>query len=137
MSAAVPTPMGDYSLAREADGLLFLAGMTPRDASGALVPGIVGADLSLDGARAAARLATERALAAASEHPRFDRAVSMTVFVRCTSAFTELSAVGDGASGAIAVWAPGAPPPARAVVGVASLPGGAPVEVQLVLGAAA
>ncbi|MFF7682557.1 RidA family protein [Microbacterium sp. NPDC007973] len=129
------TPMGAYALTAEADGLLFVAGMTPREDDGSLRAGIVGADMDLETARTAATRAVTRALDAASENPRFVRVVAMTVYVRCAVDFTALSTVADAASAVVHAWAPDHPLPARAAVGVASLPGGAPVEVSLVLGA--
>lgn len=128
------TPMGAYALTAETDDLLFLAGMTPREEDGSLRAGIVGDDLDLDAARAGATRAVERALDAARDHPRFVRAVAMTVYVRCAAGFTALSEVADAASAVVQAWAPDHPLPARAAVGVLSLPGGAPVEISLVLG---
>lgn len=128
------SPMGAYALTTPAGDLLFVAGMTPRGDDGTLKPGVVGADLDVDGAREAAARAVSRALDAASVRPRYTRVVSMTVFVRCTSEFVALSEVADAASARVHDWAPTEPLPARAAIGVQSLPGGAPVEVSLVLG---
>lgn len=128
------TPMGSYALTAEADDLLFIAGMTPREDDGSLRAGIVGADVDLETARVAAARAVSRGLDAASDHPRFVRAVAMTVYVRCAADFTELTLVADAASAVVHAWAPAHPLPARAAVGVISLPGGAPVEISLVLG---
>jgi enamine deaminase RidA (YjgF/YER057c/UK114 family) len=131
-----PVAAGDYSVARIAGNLVFTAGMTPR-ADGALIAtGLVGAEVSESDARALTAVATERALRAAesvlSGSAQLVEAISLTVYVAADSGFTRLSYVADAASGVIGQRFPEADQPVRAAVGVASLPGGAPVEVQLI-----
>ncbi|WP_353507150.1 RidA family protein [Gordonia sp. ABSL11-1] len=60
------------------------------------------------------------------------RCVEMSVYIACSSDFTALSTVADGASDALAVEFGLDGLPARSAVGVYALPGGAPVEVALV-----
>lgn len=133
---AQPVPRGQYVPAVVHAGLAFSAGMTPRVDGELTVRGIVGADLSADQARAAARLATENALAAVANAAggldRVDRCLRLTVYIACATGFGGHSAVADGASQALADWLGDRGAAARAAIGVASLPSGSPVEVELV-----
>jgi enamine deaminase RidA (YjgF/YER057c/UK114 family) len=79
----------------------------------------------------AARNALAAVALAAGGIDRLGSLVSLTVYVACSAEFSELSAVADGASQALAELL-GGPPAARCAIGVQSLPRGAPVEVQLV-----
>ncbi|HEX5511489.1 MAG TPA: RidA family protein, partial [Actinomycetales bacterium] len=110
-------------------------GMTPRVDGELVVRGTVGADLAVEEAAAAAGIAARNALAAvaaaASGLERIDRCIRMSVFVACAPGFTELSAVADGASAALAEHLGDDAMPARSAIGVLALPSGAPVEVEL------
>jgi enamine deaminase RidA (YjgF/YER057c/UK114 family) len=131
-----PRPRGAYSPAVVAAGLVWSAGMTPRVDGALTVTGRLGDGLGVAEGRAAAALAARNALAAVSAAAggidRLGPAVSLTVYVACAGDFVELSAVADGASEALAGLL-GGRAAARSAVGVQSLPGGAPVEVQLVV----
>lgn len=132
-----PRPQGEYRPAAAAGGLVFSAGMTPRRDGALVVTGRVGEEVDLGSARAAAALAASNALAAVAEAlgglERVDAVVHVAVFVAAAPGFTEHSAVADGASSALAALCGGRSEPSRVAVGVASLPGGAPVEVQIVV----
>ncbi|WNG83029.1 RidA family protein [Mycobacterium sp. ITM-2016-00316] len=134
-----PAPQGDYVLATLHAGLIFSAGMTPRRNGALTVTGIVGRQVDLATARAAAMLAATNALAAVRSVLPPDaagmRCLHMTVYVACTSDFTAASGVADGASAAIAAELGADALPARSAIGVCALPSGAPVEVQLVAAA--
>lgn len=153
--AAPPPPQGRYAPAVLDGGLVVSAGMTPRSGGRLTVRGRVGADVDVDTARQAAGLAARNAFAAVTAAipppSRLRRCLRMTVYVACAEGFTDLSAVADGASDALAdalaaaqgrdgAGTPngpgtpeGSPPalPARSAVGVLALPSGAPVEVEL------
>lgn len=138
MSAAelppVPGPRGAYRPAVRAGSLVASAGMTPRADGRLTLSGRLGEDLDLEAGKHASALAARNALAAVAEAAggadRIEAVVAMTVYIACAPGFTELSAVADGASEALAEHLPGQAP-ARSALGVQSLPGGAPVEVQL------
>ncbi|GAA0432438.1 Rid family hydrolase [Leifsonia naganoensis] len=138
MSDRVETPVaaGDYAIARVAGGLVYTAGMTPRVDGTLTLTGRVGESVTEEQARAQAGIAAERAVAAAESvvggSERLLDALSLTVYIAADASFTRLSQVADGASEVIAARFVSAPLPVRAAVGVASLPGGATVEVQLV-----
>lgn len=134
VSTEAPPPQGDYIPAVLHDGVVHTAGMTPRRNGVLLVSGIVGETLSVEEARAAAGIAVGNALAAVrSVLPAGAglRCLQMTVFIACAPGFTQLSAVADGASAVIAEAYGAQALPARSAIGVAALPSGAPVEVQL------
>lgn len=134
MTEAIPA--GDYNTVRKVGDLIFTAGMTPRRDGVLLVTGVLGAEITVDEGRDLAAFAVGRALDAATgslkENDQLVSVISMTVFIASDPSFTELSGVADGASERIRHALPGSPMPVRAAVGVASLPGGAPVEVQLI-----
>lgn len=119
-------------------GIAFSAGMTPRIGGELQARGTVDVDVSVAEARSAAQLAATQALAAIAAAvgglEQIDRCLKMTVFIACTPAFGRQSEVADGASVALREWlgeSRGAS--ARTAVGVASLPSGAPVEVELIV----
>ncbi|MFC5749349.1 RidA family protein [Actinomadura rugatobispora] len=135
-----PRPQGDYvpAVIAPCDPGLHLvtsAGMTPRRDGTLTVTGLVGRDVDLTAARDAAGLAARNAVsavaAAAGGPERIRTWLRMTVYVACDDGVTELSAVADGASAALAELTPDAALPARSAIGVRALPGGAPVEVEL------
>lgn len=132
---AVPVPRGAYVPVLIHDGLVFTAGMTPRRDGQLVARGLVGQDLDQAAARAAAAVAAENALAAISAEAgglsTIARCLRMVVYVACTDDFTELSAVADGASEALATHLGADRLPVRTAVGVRALPSGAPVEVKL------
>jgi enamine deaminase RidA (YjgF/YER057c/UK114 family) len=134
-----PQPQGGYlpAVAHRADGagLVVTAGMTPRVAGALQHRGQVGADVDLDEARQAAAIAVENALSAAlaalPPEGRLDRVLRLTVYVNAVTGFTEHSAVADGASARLVELLGEAGGACRSAVGVASLPGGACVELEL------
>lgn len=130
-----PVPQGRYTAAVLVGGLAYSAGMTPRRDGVLTVVGLVGEDVDVPSAAAAAGLAATNALVAVAEAAggldRIERCVRMTVYIACAEGFTALSAVADGASAVLAERLGEAVLPVRAAVGVRALPGGAPVEVEL------
>ena len=133
--APVPAPQGDYVPAVCHDGIVHTAGMTPRIDGVLTCTGRVGDDVEPEQARRAAGLAARNALAAAravAPDPAAVRCLKMTVFIACPPEFTALSAVADGASGALIAELGERGRPARSAIGVSALPSGAAVEVELV-----
>ena len=132
---ASPVPQGRYAAAVLVGGLVYSAGMTPRRDGVLTVVGLVGEDVDVATAAAAAGVAATNALVAVAEAAggldRIERCARMTVYVACAEGFTALSAVADGASAVLAERLGEAVLPVRAAVGVRALPGGAPVEVEL------
>ncbi len=117
------------------DTLIMTAGMTPRSDGVMQHAGRVGDGVSLEEARRAARLAVGNAVAAAAEEvgsmATIARALRLTVYVNAVEGFTEHSAVADGASERLVELLGDRGVVVRTAVGVASLPGGACLEVEL------
>jgi enamine deaminase RidA (YjgF/YER057c/UK114 family) len=110
--------------------------MTPRRDGRLVLTGLVGAEVDLRAAADAAGISAVNALVACADAAggldRIVRGVRMTVYVACADGFTALSAVADGASAVLAERLGEDALPVRAAVGVRALPGGAPVEVELI-----
>jgi enamine deaminase RidA (YjgF/YER057c/UK114 family) len=132
---AVP-PQGAYVPAVVHAGVAYTAGMTPRRDGTLVVCGVVGRDLDVAAAREAAGMAAANALTAVVEAvgdlSAIVRCLKMTVFVAAVDGFTEHSRVADGASQVLRERLGERGAVARSAIGVASLPSGAPVEVELV-----
>ncbi|GAA1395427.1 RidA family protein [Pseudonocardia kongjuensis] len=132
-----PAPQGRYLPALVAGGLVHSAGMTPRRDGRLVVTGRIGDGVDPGTATAAAGLAAGNALTAceiaAGGADRIDRPVRMTVWIACAGPHAGLSAIADGASDVLAERFGADRLPVRAAVGVAALPGDAPVEVELTL----
>lgn len=111
------------------------AGMTPRIDGVLAVTGRVGGALDVDTARDVAAIAAANALSAVADAAGgLDRIVGlarMTVYVHAASGFTQHTAVADGATDALVAHLGERGRCARSAVGVASLPGDAPVEIEL------
>ena len=131
-----PRPAGAYAVARAVGDLIHTAGMTPRRDGALVARGTLGDSIDDERGRELAALATERALDAAtsilSPGRHLLEVISLTVFVAATPIYDRHSSIADAASAVIIDRMPEAALPVRAAVGVASLPGGAPVEVQLI-----
>lgn len=131
-----PKPVGLYQPVVASGKLAFLSGQLSKDASGKLLTGKVGKDLSLAEGQKAARFAALNALSIMKHLIGFEkisRVVKMTGFVQATPDFYEIPAVVNGASELLAEVFGEQGTHARSAVGVASLPMNAAVEIELVL----
>ncbi|MDR0808906.1 MAG: RidA family protein [Gemmobacter sp.] len=141
MSGLSPVPQGLYRTATRAGGLIFTAGMTPRREGVMLVTGPVRRGDPPEAWRAAVELAAANALAAATdqlaEGERIAAVLSLTVFVAAETGFTAHARLADFASAFLRDALGEAGIGSRAALGVATLPGNAPVEIQLVASVAA
>lgn len=130
-----PRPQGHYVPTSRAGDLVVTAGMTPRIDGVLAVTGRVGDVVDLDEARRAATIAATNALSAVVESvggaDRIAGLVRMTVYVHAASGFAQHSAVADAATDALVDHLGERGRCARSAVGVASLPGDAPVEIEL------
>jgi enamine deaminase RidA (YjgF/YER057c/UK114 family) len=115
---------------------VFTSGQLPMRDGALLATGLVGADVDTDTAHECAARCALNALAALSGVCDLDdvvRVVKVTGFVASAPGFTAQPAVVDGASAVMLAAFGDAGRHARAAVGVASLPLGAPVEVEIVV----
>jgi enamine deaminase RidA (YjgF/YER057c/UK114 family) len=133
---APPAPFGVYVEAVQTGNLLFLTGMMPTDGHAAKFVGRVGAELDVEAGRNAARLAAVNAVAVAREHlgslDKVTRVVRLGVMVATVGDFREQPKVADGASELLQDVFGKDKNPCRLVYGVASLPLGVPVELELI-----
>ena len=128
----VATPVGSYVPAVRTGSLVYTSGQVPKDATA----GKVGADVSAEDANAAARVCALQALAAVDALVGLDsvaRVVKVVGFVASAPGFTGQPAVINGASDLLGEVFGEAGAHARSAVGVAELPGGVPVEVELIV----
>lgn len=133
----VNVPVADYVPAARTPDSIYTAGQLPVIA-GEVVAGPVGTSgIDTDAAAQAASQAALAAIAAAlsvTANTELLRPVKVTVYVAAAPGFTDIPAVADGASKALGI-AFGVPH-ARSAVGVAELPRGAAVEVDVVFAVA-
>lgn len=131
----VATPLAAYVPAVRHGDLVMTSGQLPVVAGVPTTIGTVGADVSPEAAAAAARIACLNALAAAAAVSggikKITRIVKLTVFVASTPEFTGQPAVANGASNLLGELFGEAGAHARSAVGVAALPLGVPVELEL------
>jgi enamine deaminase RidA (YjgF/YER057c/UK114 family) len=129
-------PFGTYSEAVQTGNLLFLTGMLPTEGRGAQFIGRIGAELDVQAGRQAARLAALNALAVARQHlgslDKVTRIVRLGVSVATVGDVREHPKVADGASELLQDVFGRDKNPSRLVYGVASLPLGTPVELELI-----
>jgi enamine deaminase RidA (YjgF/YER057c/UK114 family) len=136
-----PTPFGAYVEAVQIGRLLFLSGMLPVVDRKPQFIGRLGGELSVEEGRKAAELAALSALAAVREHlgslDKVTGVAKLGVYIATAGDFRDHPKVADGASEVLLkVFGPEMLS-GRVVLGLASLPLGLPVEVELVLEVAA
>src|SRR5579862_4326429 len=133
---APPQPFGTYAEAVQTGNLLFLSGMLPTDGHGAKFTGRVGAELDVEAGRKAARLAAMNVLAVARQHlgtlDRVTRVVRLGVSVATSGDVRDQPKVADGASELLQEIFGKDKNPSRLVYGVASLPLGCSVALELI-----
>jgi enamine deaminase RidA (YjgF/YER057c/UK114 family) len=131
-----PRPVASYVPVRVVGGLAFVAGQIPMTAGAVDPAGVVGTDVTVEDANAAARRCAIQALAALKEAlgslERVGGIAKVDVFVASAPGFTDQSKVANGASDLLVEVFGDPGRHARAAVGVAELPLGAAVEVALV-----
>ena len=133
---AAPTPFGNYVEAVETGNLLFLSGMLPVVDHKAKYLGRLGKELDAESGRDAAYTAALSALAAAKEHlgslDRVTRVVRFSLFMATHGDFFDQPRVGDAVSDLFRDVFGVEKIPVRLLIGVASLPLGMPVELEVI-----
>jgi enamine deaminase RidA (YjgF/YER057c/UK114 family) len=121
--------------------LLFLSGMLPTEGHGAKVTGRLGAELDVEAGRKAARLAALNVAAVARRQlgslGRVTRIVQLGVSVAAPGDVRDQPAVADAASVLLQTVFGHNKSRSRLVYGVASLPLGTPVELDVIFEVAA
>ncbi|MBQ0928549.1 MULTISPECIES: RidA family protein [Saccharopolyspora] len=132
----VVKPVAAYVPAVRTGSLVFTAGQIPMVAGSPAGLGKVGAEVSAEEAQQHARICALNALAAVDSLVGLDsivRVVKVVGFVASAEGFTGQPGVVNGASELLGEVFGEAGQHARSAVGVAELPLGVPVEVELVV----
>jgi enamine deaminase RidA (YjgF/YER057c/UK114 family) len=132
-----PAPVANYVRAVTTGNLVFLAGHGPLKADGTYVTGRLGKDISLEEGYEAARLTAIAMLASLKAEignlDRVKRIVKVTGMVNSDPAFTDQPKVINGCSDLLVEIFGDEGKHARAAVGMASLPIGIAVEIEMVV----
>ena len=138
---APPRPLGTYVEAVQTGNLLFLSGMLATQDGRAAMVGRVGAELDVERGRKAAYLATLNAISVARAHlgslDKVTRVVRLGVSIATSGDVRDHPKVADAASDLLQDVFGSARNSCRLVFGVASLPLGTPVEIELIFEIAA
>ena len=131
-----PSPLGAYVEAVQAGNLLFLSGTLPVEEGVPKFLGRIGGELSVEDGRRATRLAALNALALAKEHlgslDKVTRVVRLGVLLVTTPEFREHPKVADAASELLGSVFGADKTSTRLVSGVATLPVGVCVVLELI-----
>lgn len=134
---AAPNPVANYVPSCLAGNLLFISGQISRAADGTVTKGRLGADLTVDQGRAAARLSALNVLAQAKATvgalDRIAHVIRLTGFVNAAPDFADHPQVVNGASDLMVEVLGDKGRHTRVAVGVSSLPMGCAVEVDAIL----
>ena len=133
---APPEPFGTYVEAVQSGNLLFLSGMLSTEGHGTKFTGRVGAELDVEEGRNAAHVAALNVLSVARQYlgslDKVTRIVRLGVLVATSGDVRNQPKIADGASELLEDVFGKDKNPCRLVYGVASLPLGAPVELEVI-----
>jgi len=133
---AAPTPFGTYVETVQTSSLLFLSGMLPVVDHKPKYLGRLGKELDVEAGRDAAYTAALSALAAAKKHlgslDRITRVVRLGVFIATSGDFFDQPKVADAVSDLFRDIFGMEKIPVRLIIGVASLPLGMPIELEVI-----
>ena len=133
---APPTPFGSYVEALQTGSLLFLSGMLPVVDHKPKYLGRLGKELDAEAGREAAYTAALSALAAARQYlgtlDRVTRVVRLGVFMATSGDFYDQPRVADAVSDLFRDIFGSDKLAVRLVIGVASLPLGMPIELEVI-----
>ncbi|MDR9781540.1 RidA family protein [Rhizobium redzepovicii] len=132
-----PTPLGAYVEAVRSGKLVFFSGMLPVINREPRYIGRAGGALTAEDGRKAAETATLSALAAAKDYlgslDRVAKVVKLGVYIATEGDFRDHPKVADGASEMLLQVFGEEKLSGRVVLGVASLPLGVPIELELIV----
>ncbi|AKG73592.1 RidA family protein [Salinicoccus halodurans] len=133
-----PKPKGNYTLATRFENIIYTAGMTPTVDGVLIKRGKLMASHSEDTYRQIVQQATCNALTAAENALQYGEEISqvinMTIYINAEERLNGHARLADFASAYLSEELGERGIGSRTTVGVSSLPGDAPVEVQLVVG---
>jgi enamine deaminase RidA (YjgF/YER057c/UK114 family) len=132
-----PLPVANYVPFLISGDQLFISGQVSKDDAGHVLTGLLGASASIEDGRKAARHAAlnilAQAKAALGSLDRIVQVLRLTGYVASSPGFSEQPKVINGASDLLVDVLGDAGRHTRSVVGVASLPLGASVEIDAIL----
>ncbi|MDT0197455.1 RidA family protein [Arthrobacter sp. AB6] len=132
-----PVPVANYVPVRQVGNLVFTAGQTPTRNGVLTISGKLGRELTIEQGQEASATAVLNCLAALKQHlgslDRIVSVVSLTGYVASAEGFGDQPAVINGASLVLEQAFGNKGRHARAAVGVAELPGLAPVEIAMIV----
>jgi len=132
----LPTPLGAYLEVVQTGNPLFLSGMLPVAGGKPAYLGRIGAELTVEDGRKAAAIARLNALSAARHHlgslDNVSRVIRLGVSIATDADFREHPKVADAASEMLAHVFGEEKLSTRIVLGVASLPLGMPIELEVI-----
>jgi enamine deaminase RidA (YjgF/YER057c/UK114 family) len=132
---AAPAPFGTYVEAVQTGNLLFLSGMLPVVDHKPKYVGRVGKELDLEAGRDATRIAALGALAAAKQHlgslDRITRVVRLGIFIATSGDLVDHPRIADAVSDLYRDIFGIEKTSVRVIIGVASLPLGVPIELDV------
>ncbi len=135
-----PVPQGKYVPATRFQNVIYTAGMTSRKNGVLILSGKVEADKPLEFYKEAVEQAASNALVAAQnllqEGEKIRQVLQLNVYVNAAPGFQKHSKLADFATDSLCAELGSAGVAARAALGLGSLPGEAPVEIQMVLAVA-
>ena len=130
-----PTPLGAYVESLQTGNMLHLSGILPVIGHVPRFVGRLGREYNVEQGREAVRLAALNVLSAARKHlgslDRVTRVVKLTAYLATEEDFLALPKVADAASELLRDVFGEDKLPVRMVLGVASLPLGAPVVLEV------
>jgi enamine deaminase RidA (YjgF/YER057c/UK114 family) len=131
-----PKPFGTYVEAVQTGNLLFLSGMLPTKGHAAKIIGRIGTELDVEAGRKAAHLAALNALSVVRQHlgslDKVTRVVRLGVSVATSGDIRDQPKVADAASELLREVFGKDRGHCRLMYGVASLPLGTPVELEVI-----
>ena len=140
MNISLPTPPkpgGNYVPTVRTGNLVFTSGVTPKKADGTAFIGKLGQDLTVEEGYEAARSCAISLLANLDKElgdlDKIKRVVKVLGMVNSTSDFTQAPAVINGCSDLLVELMGDKGRHARSAVGMATLPGGVAVEIEMVV----
>lgn len=132
----VVAPVAAYVPTTRTGNLVFTSGQLPLVQGELVATGKLGAGVTLEQGAEAARACAVNAVAALADAAggldNIVRVVKVVIFVASAPEFTDQPKVGNGASELLGQVFGDAGQHARSAVGVATLPLGAPVEVEVI-----
>lgn len=132
-----PKSSGNYLLLNQVDKFLYMSGITCKYNGEILYKGKVGKDLSVEEGYEAARITTLNHLRLIKDYlggfEKIDRIVKIVGYVNCDEDFSNIPNVINGTSDLLIELFGEKGKHARCAVGVASLPGNAAVETDMIV----